>query len=275
MPDWMQNLIGHETYGHGLIAQGLSVAVSPVGLLAIATVLIAGFLRGFVGFGSSLVIVMVLSVVVGPPAAVGVAGLSGLAPVAQLLPNAVRYSERSFVLPFGLFTFLAAPFGTWVLVVADPALMKIIISLFVLAMVVMLYRDWRPRHARKAGFLMLAGAASGLIQGASGVGGPPAVAIALSRDGTAQTQRANVIGATTALALCGLLPLWYNGVFTWDVIVLSVVSAPFYMVGTWFGSRAFGQHGSRHFRNAALLSLAVVGGLTLGLAAYEYRGSIL
>jgi uncharacterized membrane protein YfcA len=267
MPVWIQDLIGHD-----LIAHFVSVAVSSAGLLAIATVLIAGFLRGFVGFGSSLIIVMVLSVVVGPPAAVGVAGLSGIAPVAQLLPNAIRYSERSFVVPFGLFTFLAAPIGTWMLVAADPNFMKIVISLFVLVMVVMLYRDWRPRHARKPGFLMLAGAVSGLIQGGSGVGGPPAVAIALSRDGTAQTQRANVIGATTALTLCGLPPLWYNGVFTWQVIVLSLVSVPFYMFGTWLGARAFGQHGSRYFRNAALLSLAVVGVLTLGLAAYEYRG---
>ncbi len=260
MPDWFIDLIGHTG----------SVIGSPVGLMAIATVLIAGFLRGFVGFGSSLIIVMVLSIYVGPPAAVGIAGLSGLAPVLQLLPSAVRHSERSFVVPFGLFTFVAAPIGTWILVVADPALMKIIISLFVLVMVTMLYRQWRPRSSDKPGFLMLTGFASGVVQGASGVGGPPAVAIALSRDGTAQTQRANVIGATTALTICGLAPLWYSGVFSHEVVILSLVSAPFYMVGTSFGARAFGAYGSRHFRNAALLSLAVVGVLTLGLAAHDY-----
>lgn len=267
MPVWLDDLIGHE-----VVMVVLMVTASSAGLLAMTTVLIAGFLRGFVGFGSSLIIVMVLSVVIGPPAAVGVAGLSGLAPVLQLLPSAFRHSERSFVLPFGLPTFMAAPFGTWVLVVADPTAMKIMISLFVLAMVAMLYRDWRPRGARKPGFLMMAGAMSGLIQGASGVGGPPAVAIALSRDGIARVQRANVIGATTALTLCGLPPLWYSGVFTLHVIVLSLVSMPFYMTGTWLGARAFGQHGSRHFRNAALLSLAVVGVLTLGLAASKYAG---
>ena len=117
---------------------------------------------------------------------------------------------------------------------------------------------------------MLAGLASGIVQGASGVGGPPAVAIALSREGTAQTQRANVIGATTALTLCGLPALWYNGVLTREVVVLSFVSIPFYMVGTWLGARSFKQHGSRHFRNAALLSLAIVGVLTLALAAHDY-----
>lgn len=261
-PIWLNDLIG----------QAMSVMISPIGLLALATVLVAGFVRGFVGFGSSLIIVMVLSIFVGPPAAVGIAGLSGLGPVMQLLPNAARYSERSFVLPFGLSTFIAAPIGTWVLVAADPAFMKIVISLFVLVMVAMLYRKWQPRGAEKPGFLMLAGFGSGVVQGGSGVGGPPAVAIALSRGGTAQTQRANVIGATTALALCGLAPLWYSGVFTREIVVISAVSAPFYMVGTGLGARAFSVHGSRHFRNAALLSLAVVGVLTLALAAHDYAG---
>ena len=169
-------------------------------------------------------------------------------------------------------TFIAAPIGTWVLVAADPAIMRIVISLFVLIMVAMLYRSWQPRGADKPGFLVLAGFVSGVVQGGSGVGGPPAVAIALARPGTPQTQRANVIGATTALALCGLPPLWYNGVFTHSVVVLSVVSAPFYVLGTWFGARAFSAYGNRHFRNAALLSLAVVGVLTLALALGDYAG---
>ena len=189
----------------------------------------------------------------------------------QLLPDAVRYSERSFVVPFGLLTFAAAPIGTWVLVTADPSLMKMIISLLILAMVVMLYFDWRPKGMEKRGFLMLAGAVSGLMQGGGGIGGPPAVAIALSRKGSAQQQRANVIGASSVLTLCGLPPLWYSGVFTWEVVVVSAIAAPFYVVGTWLGARSFSKH-SHLFRNAALLALAVVGVLTLGLAMHDYFG---
>ena len=74
------------------------------------------------------------------------------------------------------------------------------------------------------------------------------------------------------MTLCGLPPLWYNGVFTREVVVISLVTVPFYMVGTWLGARSFAQHGNRHFRNAALLALAVVGVLTLGLAAHDYVG---
>ena len=195
-----------------------------------------------------------------------IAGLSGLAPVLQLLPAAVRHGERSFVLPFCVLTFVAAPVGTWILVVADPTIMKVVISAFVLAMVPMLYLNWRPKGVHRTGFLLTAGAASGLVQGCAGVGGPPAVAIALARDATPQTQRANVIGATTALALSGLVPLWWHGVFTTNVIVMSLLAAPFYAVGSWSGSLAFGRYGSQYFRDAALLALVIVGLVTLAIA---------
>ncbi|MEQ9122384.1 MAG: sulfite exporter TauE/SafE family protein, partial [Alphaproteobacteria bacterium] len=57
------------------------------GLLgASAAVFLAGFMRGFVGFGAALVVVPVLSVVFSPSVAVPIAFLSGLPSVLQLLP---------------------------------------------------------------------------------------------------------------------------------------------------------------------------------------------
>ena len=90
--------------------QALLGPVSSTGLAIVAgTVLLAGFIRGFVGFGAALIIVMVLSAVFGPVMAVPAANLTGLPATLQLLPAAVRDSERGFVLPFGLTSFAIAP----------------------------------------------------------------------------------------------------------------------------------------------------------------------
>jgi len=252
---------------------GLEALIGPVSAPALVVVagavLAAGFVRGFVGFGASLTIVMVLSVVFGPTIAVPVANLTGLPSTVQLLPTAVRHAERSFVVPFGLTTFVAAPFGTWVLVSLDPTLMKIAISLFVLAVVAMLSRGWRLSAPPNTTMLVGSGTASGLLQGAAGVGGPPAVAIALSRPGTPERQRANVIGAVTSLALCGLLPLWYHDLLTPGVVLLSIVLMPFYFGGSWLGARFFSERGRDHFRPAALMILAIIGMVTLGLALHD------
>lgn len=250
----------------------LSAQPASVIALVTGTMLLAGFIRGFVGFGASLIIVMVLSTVYGPAAAVPIATLSGLPAMIQLLPNAVRHAERGFVIPFGVASFLAAPVGTWFLISSEPALMKILISSFVLLMVAMLYKGWKLPPNAGLGVFTVAGVVSGLVQGSAGVGGPPAVAVALSRAGTTDQQRSNVIGAVAALSVCAIPALWINNLFTIEVFLISVLLFPLYFGGTWLGARFFSGRGHRHFRAGALLILAVIGVVTLALAMEDYLG---
>jgi len=250
------------------------VLISSLSAVELATVagavLMAGFLRGFVGFGAALIIIMVLSVVFGPLVAVPATNFAGLPATFQLLPSAVRDSERPFVVPFGLGTFIVAPLGALILISIEPSIIRMAISAFVLAMVVMLYRGWRLRRPLGPAALAGAGAAAGLVQGSVGVSGPMAVLVALARPGTAHQQRANVIGTLTALNFCSLIPFWYYGLFTRDVIVISLVIVPLYSASIWLGARFFDKGGHRHFRNAALLSLAAIGVTTMALAVRDY-----
>lgn len=231
-----------------------------------------GFLRGFVGFGGALVSILIVSLLIGPRAAVAIAALAGLPAMIQLLPAAIRHAERRFVIPFSLATFLAAPLGTMVLVTLDPALMKMAIAAFVLFMVMMLWRGWRMPAGAGLGGTIAAGVAAGFIQGSAGVGGPPAVAVALARPGTAARQRANTIGAVSGLNLCALVPLWYYGLFTPQAVLFAAIVTPLYSCGTWLGSRYFAHGGERHFRMAALGLLAATGLITLAIAAWDYAG---
>ena len=253
------------------ILEGLIGTASALDLALFAgAALLAGFLRGFVGFGGALVVIMVLATIFGPRDAVAIAALSGLPSMFQLLPNAARFSDRAFVIPFGLAVFAAAPIGTLVLVAVAPELMRMTISGFVLVMVAMLHRNWQPPGAAGMAAALGTGIAAGLVQGSAGVGGPLAVAIALSRPGTAQQQRANVLGALVSLSLCSLVPLWYHGLFTRQVVVASLLLVPLYSGATWFGARYFSRGGHRYFRNAALLTLAGIGIVTLTLAIRDY-----
>ncbi len=252
------------------VLEHLHALIGPVPLsalgLAVAAVLVAGFVRGFVGFGAALITVMVLSALLGPIVAVPVANLTGIPATVQLLPDAIRHADRKFVLPLGITTFAAAPFGTWVLVSLDPALMRIAISVFVLLVVLMLYQGWRLAKAPGMPILVGSGVAAGLVQGSAGVGGPAAVIVALSYPGTPVQQRANVIGCMAALNLCGLPALWLHGLLPWNVVMLSLVLFPFYSGGIWLGARYFNAQGQQYFRSAALLALAVTGVVTLVLA---------
>ena len=233
-------------------------------------ILLAGIVRGFVGFGASLIIVMTASVILGPRSAVAIATLSGLPSMLQLLPIAIKKADRGFVIPFGLAAMIAAPFGTWLLVSIEPIFMKIGISVTVMCMVLMLYKDVKiSAHSNKK-FLISVGIGAGLIQGSAGIGGPPAVAVALSKPGTTEEQRANVIGAVTALGICGIIPLWYHNLFTIQVIVTSVVFFPIYVASTWVGTRFFVKYGQSYFRNFSLIILTIISLATLIIAISNY-----
>ncbi|MFV0295572.1 MAG: sulfite exporter TauE/SafE family protein [Hyphomicrobiaceae bacterium] len=234
-----------------------------------AAVLLAGFLRGFIGFGAALVSMPVISLVLGPTTAVAIVTIMGLPSTLQLLPDAIRHGEPPIVVPMMLGVFAATPIGTMVLVSVDPGLMKIVISTIVVAMVAFLSAGWRLQSRVRASILLLAGIIGGLVQGTAGMGGPPVVAVALAREGTPEQQRGNVLAVMTAISFSSVPPLLYFGLFTTQAMVCGIVLFPLYAGATWFGSRYFARNGKSHYRKAALAMLAIIGLTTLALAILQ------
>ena len=239
-------------------------------MVAIAAVLVGGFLRGFVGFGAALVIVPVLSLAYGPLVAIPALTVIGIPTLVQLLPDAIRHSERRIVVPMSAAILLSAPLGTWVLVSVAPALMKMVISGLVIGLVGMLARGWKLDGDVSRPVLILAGAAGGLVQGVAGVGGPPVVAVALSRPGSPTEQRGNVLALMTAISLASLAPLSFFGLFTPEAVVLGLVLLPVYGAAILIGSRYFSGSGKRHFRHAAIGLLLVIAATTFAIALTNY-----
>lgn len=234
------------------------------------SVFVGGFMRGFVGFGGALVSMPVLSMAFGPKLAVAVATVISVPATLQLLPQAIRDSERHVVLPVAVAIFLAAPLGCAILVAADPAIMKIAISALVVAMVAMLSSGWTFKAEATLGSLLAAGVAGGLIQGSAGIGGPPVVAVALARPGAPKLQRANVLGLMTAMALSSVPPLLAYGLITQRALVTGLVLLPIYSTATALGSRYFSTGGARHFRTAAFTTLGAIGVAKLIAAVRGY-----
>lgn len=241
--------------------------------IAAVALAVSGFLRGFVGFGAALVSVPVLSVLYGPLLAVPAVNLMGVPSVLLLLPDAIRFSERPIVIPVSASIFVATPFGAWLLVAIEPEVMKIVISTLVILMVLMLARGWRLRSRVTVSVLIGAGVAGGLVQGSAGIGGPPVVAVALSRPGESVQQRGNVLAFMATISLSSLLPFYYLELFTPRVVTVALLLFPVYLGSTWLGSRYFSSRGQRHYRIAALSLLGIIGTVTLLVSVRDYLGS--
>ncbi len=232
----------------------------------VLTVALGGFLRGFLGFGAALLIVPVLSAILAPERALVVVFLIELPTVMYLTPGAFRSGAPKTVAPIVLAMFFTIPIGVYFLVSADPEVIKVVISLLVLAMVGLLASGWKPKNQIKMGTMLFAGSLSGLISGAAGVGGPPFVTALMARNESAERTRSNIILSLNSMSLLTTVNYFYSGLVTINLVLLSLTLVPFYVGFTWFGARYFGSSGSAYFKKAALLMLAVISVVTIVLS---------
>jgi len=104
----------------------------------------SGIIRGYTGFGSALLTVPALAILFGPVQAVAIEILIEIPVSIGLLPKAMKSFEKKTVLPILLTFVIFVPLGTFLLILIDPNIVKIVISLFVLFSFAGLNRYGRP-----------------------------------------------------------------------------------------------------------------------------------
>jgi uncharacterized membrane protein YfcA len=245
----------------------LSVEATSLALIGGAiTIALGGFLRGFLGFGAALLIVPVLSALFGPEKALVITYFMEIPTIIYLMPNALKNGDVKTITPIILALFCTIPIGIYFLITIDPEIVKIVISILVLAMVALLASGWKPKGEIKLWTMISFGGLSGLINGAAGVGGPPFVTALMARNDSPERTRGNIILALSCMSLLTTGNYLYNGLVTVDLIILSSVAAPIYVGSTWIGSQYFNASGSTYFRKGALIMLALISVVTIVLS---------
>jgi len=85
----------------------------------IATMSIAGVVRGFTGFGTALIFVPIAGMFLPPAAVVGTITMTGIASTAALLPRAWRQSDRGEVGILVLAALPLVPVGLWLMQIME------------------------------------------------------------------------------------------------------------------------------------------------------------
>ncbi len=243
-------------------------------LIAIVT-LIAFIVRGLSGFGASMVGVGALSMVL-PPAQV-VPTFLGLELIASLnqLPGIWRHIKWRSLTWVTLGSLLATPFGLTLLAKLDPDAMRLVVSACLLLIAIFMLSGLAGRLTQRNApgpiIAMLAGAASGMLNGAAGIGGPPVIVFFFAHSAVA-VGRATVIAFFLLADGYVLLIAGSTGVLSAVGWHLFAVALPFALVGVWIG-----QHGYARLDDAALRLLiwrllAALGVFGLASAAWRVMG---
>jgi|TARA_B110000881_G_scaffold206626_1_gene210104 uncharacterized membrane protein YfcA len=168
------------------------------------------------------------------------------------------------------FSMLAAiPIGTIFLVSIDEKLIKITMSILVIFFVILIAKGWRLKLVITKYVLIIGGTISGLMQGATGMGGPPYATILLSKGDNDDLTRGNILIMGSGLVLSALLSIYYFNLFTKEVVLIGVIASPFYIFSSFIGSKFYYLSGNKYYRNISLFVLGLIGAGTLIISFFE------
>ena len=126
--------------------------------IAAATLLVAGLIRGFSGFGSAMVNAPMLSLLWGPTIGVPVAALVEFVPAIQLTPRAIPDAQWRLMWLLGIPALILIPAGSWLLVSLPNEIVRRVVGGVVLLLVATLWSGWRYKGQRTAPLSIFVGA---------------------------------------------------------------------------------------------------------------------
>jgi uncharacterized protein len=236
---------------------------------ACACIFVAAIVRGYSGFGFSLLAVSALSLVYTPSEIIPSIFMLELAASLHLLPSIWKDIHWKSLAPLTLGCLIATPFGVWLLANIPPAPMQIAMAVFVLLATALLWWGFALKSIPGKIGSTLAGVASGLSNGAFGIGGPPVVLFYFASPAGAAAGRASLIAYFLATDVIGLANQSVHGLVTWDAAWRALTCLPALLAGVWIGARSFKGANPETFRKAVLLLLAVLAVVIGAKAVYS------
>lgn len=226
--------------------------------IAAAVGALAGVIRGITGFGGAMVMSPPLALLLGPLLAVPVVLLLesvAAAPMVVQLRKLVRWRGIG---PIAVAAGLTIPLGTYALVNVDAQTMRRVIAAVVVVFSLLLLRGWRYAGPQRTATGIGLGALSGVMIGATSMGGPPVILYLLAGPDPIGVTRANLTFYVGATALAAFGMLWAGGVLHADALWLAVALAPGYYVGMVAGTRLFSRFNDTRFRRFTLALMMLV-----------------
>ncbi|MCC5987999.1 MAG: TSUP family transporter [Pararhodobacter sp.] len=222
---------------------------------------VAGFVRGYTGFGLGALVVSAGAVVMNPLPLIAVAVFSDLAMTAQIWRSLRHDIDWRMVLTLFAGAAPGLPLGLLALTALPEDAARAVVAGFVLMMALALALGWTLLRPAGPGLRFGTGLFSGLAN-AGGVGGLPVVVLLAAQTTAPRRFRATLIAYFVLLGLWTLPMLWWAGLIWRDTLIVTALALPLFLLGNALGSARFLAADPRSFGrlvNALLLALATLG----------------
>jgi uncharacterized protein len=222
-------------------------------LATIGIVSMAGFVRGVTGFGGSMLMAPILSVLIGPVPAVVIALLLETAAALVMFPDALPKVRWRTLIYLTLPALLTVPLGGYLLLTLDPGIAQKMIAGVVVVFSLLLLLGVRYSGSPRAATSIVLGSLVGALLGATSVGAPPVILYLLSGPDPVAVTRANLTVFVTAISVMGLVMLAAVGAIIATLGISALTLTVPYLLATWLGGKLFLQLSETNVRRFALV----------------------
>lgn len=229
----------------------------------------AAIVRGYSGFGFSLLSITSLSLFLEPRDVVPAIFMMEIAASLHLLPGIWREVHWRSIALLLVGCAVATPIGVWILASMPAAPMKIGLAIFAGTATALLWRGFALRTIPGAAATLATGAASGFFNGAIGIGGPPVILFYFGSPAAVNVGRASVIAYFLGTDMMGLAYMAPHELIDRSTLIRFAAYLPALLMGVWLGARGFRGADPERFRRWVLIIMFVMSGLTGLKGAYE------
>jgi uncharacterized protein len=218
-------------------------------------VLIAALVRGYSGFGYSAMVITASSLVTSPLNFVAVVVIAEAVMTLQSWSGLSRDVDWARVRWLLIGALVGMPLGLWALSYVSEDGARLVVSLYVLAMCLILLAGFRMAREAGRGPTLATGFLSGLAN-APGMGGLPVAAFFTAQPMAPAVFRATVVAYFPILDIFSAPMYWMAGLVTMDTVWASLLVLPLTLIGNWLGGRHFFNTDPQDFRRFAICLLA-------------------
>lgn len=233
------------------------------------TILLAGIVRGYSGFGFSMIAIISLSLILPPARVVPMILLLEIIASGWLLPQVWRQVDWSSLSWLSVGVVMGTPVGVYLLANIPPRPMRAAIALLVMILAICLLRGFTQKKMPGRGRTVATGIASGVLNGSATIGGPPVILFYFSSPTGLAVSRASLIAYFLGTDILALGMCVFQDLMDVKTGIMSVACTVPMLIGVGLGSRLFNRSNIEAFRRKVLILLIVLSVVGLIRAIYD------
>ncbi len=229
-------------------------------------ILAAGFTQGFTGFGSALIMLPLLTMLLGVKTVVPLVILLGLCINVILLPQVFRYVDWKRIITLLTANVPGILVGVYILKTMSTGFLEMVIGVLLVAFPSYLMSRGVPQREVARGWVWPVGFLSGVLGGSVGAGGPPVIIYTAMQPWGKHVIKSTLVGFFLLTSIVASVAQAAGGLVTREVLSLFASGLSALVMGVFAGSYLFGRVDSDAYRKVLNVLLILLGVLMLGKA---------